>query len=111
MPTCRTIIIFWNPSFFLLFSGGPELTQELQPVEWQLGFNINSNFHYGFSEKDHFIGLEVNKNFENGSLEMFIRPQIILDIGEDFVFGLALGFPSGIEDEKFNGFLRLAYTF
>lgn len=101
----------WRDKFFLLFSGGPELTQELRPLEWELGFNLNSNFHYGFSKKDHFIGLEINKKMQDGAMEMYIRPQLILDVGKDFIFGLAIGFPTGKEDEKINGFLRLAYQF
>ncbi len=97
--------------YFFLLSGGPELSQELQPREWDLSFNLNSNFHYAFSEKNHFVGLELNKRIENGSFEMFVRPQIILNVGEDFIVGASFGVPVGLEEEKWTGFLRLAYEF
>lgn len=99
----------WRDRYFFTFSGGPDFVRELEPKNWELGAQLNTAFHYGFSEQDHYVGVEFNKEIADGSLEMMVRPQLILQINEKFNLGAALGIPVGIEDSKWAGFLRLAY--
>jgi len=104
----------WRDRFFLLFLDGPELIHTGTPtngVGARLQFNMNSNFHYGFSKKDNYIGLETNKSIQDGARELYICPELILDGGKDFIFGLVIGFPMGKKGEKINVFLRFAYEF
>ncbi|MDQ3395456.1 MAG: hypothetical protein M3512_15285 [Bacteroidota bacterium] len=100
----------WQESFFLLLTGGFEISQIVGENQIDLAFPINTAFHVKFL-KDHFIGLELNNNFKDGEAEIFLRPQVIFQIFEDYTLGASLGIPLGIEDELWTGFLRLAYQF
>lgn len=100
----------WEDKFFLLFSGGTEIDHALgegADVEHQL----NTAFHYGFSDEDHYVGVEFNKSLEDGDFEMIIRPQIILQVMEDYNIGATFGIPVGAPDLQWTAFLRLAYEF
>lgn len=101
----------WQDTWFLLFSGGTELNQDL--VDNDVGFEhqLNTAFHYGFSENDHFIGIELNKSLEEGDFEMMMRPQLILEVSDSFTLGSTIGIPVLISDTRWTAFLRLAYEF
>lgn len=99
----------WNDQYFLTFSGGPELVRELEPKGWDVAAQLNTAFHYGFSEQDHYVGVEFNKEISEGSFEMVIRPQLTLQLGSKLNLGAALGVPVAIEGSKWSGFLRVAY--
>lgn len=101
----------WQDKFFFLASGGFQLNQEVVERQWDLEFPLNTAFHYNFSEKDHFVGVEFNKSFEEGEFEMFIRPQIIFQVFEDYIVGISFGIPVGMDDVRWTSFLRLAYEF
>jgi hypothetical protein len=98
-------------NIFFLASGGFQLNQEVVERQWDIEFPLNSAFHYNFSEKDHFVGVEFNKNFQDGEFEMFIRPQVIFQVFEDYIVGLSFGVPVGMPDVRWTSFLRLAYEF
>lgn len=99
----------WNDQFFFTFSGGPELVRELEPKGWEVAAQLNTAFHYGFSEPGHYVGVEFNKEISEGSFEMVIRPQLTLELGSKLNLGAAFGVPVAIEDSKWSGFLRVAY--
>ncbi|WP_158857265.1 HAEPLYID family protein [Lunatibacter salilacus] len=101
----------WQDTYFFLFSGGPEITRQLRPLETEWAINLNSNFHYAFSEKDHMVGLEINKQIAEGAIGMIFRPQLTLNVWEDIVVGMVIGIPVGLEEDKWNAFVRLAYEF
>jgi len=100
----------WRDKYFLLLSGGPKLEQELDPMEWELNYLVNTAFHYGFGQKDHYLGVEFNKRIEEG-IEMYIRPQVSLKLGERLRLGIAGGVAVGMEDENWTIFTRFAYDF
>lgn len=101
----------WHDSWFLLFSAGSELNQDL--LDNSVGFEhqLTTAFHYGFSENDHFIGLEFNKSLDNAEFEMMIRPQVILEVSNSFTLGSTIGIPIFMPDTRWTAFLRLAYGF
>ena len=99
----------WNDRYFFTFSGGPELVRELEPKGWEVGAQLNTAFHYGFSEQDHYVGIEFNNDISEGSFEMVIRPQLTMQLGDKLSLGAAFGVPVAIEGSKWSGFLRLAY--
>jgi hypothetical protein len=101
----------WKDRYFFLFSGGPEINRQLHPNKTEWALNMNVNFHYAFSEKDHMVGLEVNKQIAEGQIGTIFRPQIIFNLWEDIVLGMTIGFPVGLEEDRWNAFLRLAYEF
>lgn len=63
----------WQDRYFFMFSGGPEFSHDLEQNGLETGAQLNTAFHYGFSDKDHYLGVEFNKEIEEGSLEMYIR--------------------------------------
>src|SRR5690554_2377594 len=99
----------WNDRYFFSLSEGPDVAQEFKPKEWSIGAQLNTSFHYGFSEQDHYVGVEFNKEISDGAFEMFIRPQVMLELGDKFNLGLALGIPAWIKESDWSAFLRLAY--
>jgi hypothetical protein len=101
----------WNDRYFFVFSGGPEPERNLEDQEWALGARLNAAFHYGFSENDHYLGVELNQVISDGSTELYIRPQVILDLGEKFELGVAAGVPIVVEDTRWSLFGRLSYKF
>jgi hypothetical protein len=101
----------WKDKFFFLASGGFQLNQEVVEKQWDIEFPINTAFHYNFSEKDHFIGVEFNKIIEDGEFGMFIRPQVIFQVFEDYIVGITFGVPVGMPEVRWTSFLRLAYEF
>lgn len=112
--TYNPFLIFaknWQDRYFLLFSGGLEILHEVEERQFELSYPINTAFHYKFSEQDHFVGIEFNKNVEDKAFEMFIRPQVILQILEEINLGAAFGIPIGMSDDQWMAFLRLAYEF
>lgn len=101
----------WYDTWFLLFSGGSELNQDLSDNGVAFEHQLNTAFHYGFSENDHFVGIELNKSLEEGDFEMMIRPQLILEISDSFSLGSTIGIPLSIPETRWTAFLRLAYEF
>jgi hypothetical protein len=104
-----TVAKNWKERYFFTFSGGPELVRELEPKGWDVAAQLNTAFHYGFTEQDHYVGVEFNKEISDGSFEMVIRPQLTLQLGSKLNLGAAFGIPIAIEDSRWSGFLRLAY--
>jgi hypothetical protein len=101
----------WNDRYFIMFSGGVQITQEIEERQMDHSFPLTTAFHYNFPESDHYVGVEFNKEIEDCAFEMFIRPQVILQVFDDFILGVSFGVPVGIQDVKWTGFLRLAYEF
>lgn len=101
----------WKDTWFLLFSGGTELNHDLSDNDVGFEHQLTTAFHYGFSEDDHFIGVELNKSLEEGDFEMMIRPQFILEISDSFTLGSSVGIPISVPDTRWTAFLRLAYEF
>jgi hypothetical protein len=56
-----------------------------------------------------FIGLEFNKEFNQGDFDMTIRPQLRLDVADNMLIGIVTGIPIKRETERFSSFLRLIY--
>jgi len=101
----------WQEKYFFLISGGIQILQETEQQQFETSYPINTAFHYRFSENGHFLGVEFNKMFEDGSFEMFVRPQIIVEPIDNFIIGASVGIPIGIPDVSWTAFLRLAYEF
>lgn len=102
----------WKNKYFILFQGGPNLEHDLSAGTLSAQGLLHSAFHYRFStEEDHYLGIEMNKIMEEGEFEMFVRPQIILDLSENFNLGATIGIPVEKPETKWSAFMRLAYEF
>lgn len=100
----------WKDRYFILFNGGPGIDQDLEENTIDLVPQLTTAFHYRLSnENDHFLGVELNKSIEEGDFEMFVRPQIKIEITDNFNIGTALGIPVAKPETKWSAFMRVAY--
>lgn len=56
-----------------------------------------------------FIGIELNKNFQEGDFDMTIRPQMRVGLADNIMVGIVAGIPVSRENERLSAFLRLIY--
>ena len=75
----------------------------------EVDYEINTGFHYMVPGTDNFLGVELNKGFQHGDFDMTIRPQMPLDIAEEFLIGIVAGIPISRENQRFSAFMRLFY--
>lgn len=101
----------WQDKFFILFKGGPMLNHDIDDNSIDFIPLLHSAFHYSISEQDEsYIGLELNKALEDGDFEMYIRPQLILELSDNFDLGVAIGIPVKKPETRWSTFFRLAYN-
>lgn len=96
-------------NFHSLIYTGPAIAHHFNNGAMQTSWQINSNIHYMISGTRNFIGLEFNKEFNQGDFDMTIRPQLRLDIADNLLIGIVTGIPINRETERFSSFLRLIY--
>ena len=100
----------WGTNFHTLVYTGPRFMRLLDSNETNTAWEINSNFHYMVSGTRNFIGIEVNKNIEEGDLDVTLRPQMRVGLTENLLVGIVTGVPvSSRLNERFSSFLRLIY--
>lgn len=92
----------------LLYTG-PAFIHHFKDNSLRTSWQINSNIHYMIKGTRNFIGIEFNKTIENGFFEMTIRPQMRVEIADNFMIGIVTGIPVSRENERFSSFLRLIY--
>lgn len=74
-------------------------------ITWQ----INTAFHYTIPQTKHFIGIELNKEIDEGNFELTIRPQVKVKLDQNFALGFVTGFPVNRYREHFSTFFRIIY--
>lgn len=100
----------WNETYFLLFKGGPEFAQDLEESSIDIEPVLTSAFHFKFSQEDeNFLGIEFNKVVEDGHFEMFIRPQLKIELSDKLNIGTTVGIPVSQPDTNWSAFIRVAY--
>ncbi|UCE70613.1 MAG: phosphoribosylformylglycinamidine synthase [Flavobacteriaceae bacterium] len=99
----------WGGHFHSLVYTGPLIEQDYRTGEVEVPFEMNTSFHYMVPGTDNFIGVEFNKAWEHGDFDMTIRPQMRLDISQNFLIGVVTGIPISRESERFSGFIRVIY--
>lgn len=99
----------WGNNFHSLIYTGPVIEQDFRTGDVEAAFEMNTSFHYMVPGTDNFIGVEFNKAWEHGDFDMTIRPQMRLDIAEEFLVGIVAGIPVSRENERFSAFIRLIY--
>lgn len=100
----------WNEQYFLLFKGGTEIDQDLEDGSSGFEHLLTTAFHYSISnEKDNYVGIELNKSLEEGDFEMFIRPQLKIEITDKLNIGTTIGIPAWEPETNWTAFMRVAY--
>lgn len=82
-----------------------DVLQHTTQVKWQ----INTSFHYSIPQTKHLIGIEINKEIENGVFEMTVRPQVKIKCSKNLSLGLVAGIPVIQKHEHFSSFIRVIY--
>lgn len=100
----------WRQNFHTLLYTGPKFIQYFNipnsiTTQWQ----INSNMHYMIKGTRNFIGIEVNKTLQNNDFDMTLRPQMRVEIADNFLIGIVTGIPIKRENERLSLFVRLIY--
>lgn len=99
---------FGNNYHTLLYTG-PAISHHFAHNEFFTSWQINSNFHYMITGTRNFIGVEFNKEINEGVFEMTVRPQMRVGISENVLIGIVTGIPISRENQRFSSFLRLIY--
>jgi hypothetical protein len=99
----------WGENFHSLIYTGPIFEQDFRSGDVEVDYEINTSFHYMIPGTDNFLGVEFNQSFEHTDFDMTIRPQMRLDIAEEFLIGIVTGIPVSRENQRFSAFMRLIY--
>ncbi|HMO31377.1 MAG TPA: HAEPLYID family protein [Lacibacter sp.] len=92
-------LIYAGPQVFKPYGGGGVVTT------WQ----VNTNFHYMIPGSRNFVGLEMNKEWHQGTFSMVLRPQMRVGITDNLLIGIVSGIPTSRTAERFSTFFRLIY--
>ena len=99
----------WGNNFHSLLYTGPAFKQHFADRTWETEWGVNSSFHYMITGTRNFIGIELNKTFNESDFDMTVRPQMRLGITDNLLIGIVTGIPVQRENERFSCFLRLIY--
>lgn len=91
----------------LVYTGPKIATGRERGTSWQ--YDVNSNVHYMVRDTRNFVGLEVNKTWAPGDVDLTLRPQMRLQINDRLLLGIVTGVPVRRERERLSMFLRLIY--
>jgi hypothetical protein len=99
----------WGNNFHTLLYTGPAISHHFEDNLIRTSWQINSNFHYMIPGTRNFVGIELNKSFEQGDFDMTLRPQMRVEITDNLLIGIVTGIPISRENHRFSSFLRLIY--
>jgi hypothetical protein len=99
----------WGNNIHTLLYTGPAVTRHFQDNQSTVRWQINTNLHYMIPGTRNFIGIEVNKEINQGDFDMTIRPQMRVGLSDNLLVGIVTGIPVTRENERFSAFLRLIY--
>lgn len=87
----------------------PLLEHDFTKNSLALNWQINTSFHYVISQTKHFIGVELNKEINNGKFKMIIRTQLKIKLTQKLALGIVTGIPINKHNESCSSFLRIIY--
>jgi hypothetical protein len=99
----------WGNNFHTLVYTGPSIEKEIQKNDIHWKYDINTNFHYMITGTRNFIGLEINKTFQDDQFGITLRPQIRIGIDDNLLIGIVTGIPINNENERISTFMRIIY--
>ncbi len=95
--------------FHTLIYTGPSIERKFNSGMSETTFEINTNLHYMIPGSSNFIGIEFNKEIEDGDFDMTIRPQMRVEVTEQVLVGLVTGIAVNRENERLSMFFRIIY--
>jgi hypothetical protein len=98
----------WGTNYHTLVYTGPRIEKEFS-MSSKFSYEIHTSFHYMITGTRNFIGLEINKEIQNGKLEAVLRPQMRVGLAENLMVGIVTGIPINRETESLSSFIRIIY--
>ena len=98
----------WGSNYHTLIYTGPRL-EKLYNGHRELAYEVHTNFHYMITGTRNFIGIEINKEFQNGMMHAVLRPQMRIGVTEKLMIGIVTGIPITGSNEGLSSFIRLIY--
>jgi hypothetical protein len=98
----------WGRNFHTLIYTGPKITQVFEGTT-EARYDINTSFHYMLSGTRNFVGIEINKEIQNGQMTAVLRPQMRVGFAENFLIGIVSGIPINRETQGLSSFVRIIY--
>jgi hypothetical protein len=98
----------WGRNFHTLIYTGPRIIREFDHATESI-YDINTNFHYMISGTRNFVGIEINKEIQNGQMTAVLRPQMRIGFAENFLIGIVSGIPINRETQGLSSFVRIIY--
>jgi hypothetical protein len=99
----------WGRNVHTLLYTGPSRTIIFDGPDEGWTWEANWSFHYMLPGTRNFVGVELNQRWREGDFDMVARPQMRLEIADNFLIGIATGIPVATEDERFSIFTRLIW--
>ena len=99
----------WGNNFHTLIYTGPMIERNYLTKETHTSFEINSNVHFMIPGTKNFLGIEFNKEIEDGNFGMTIRPQMRVGIADNLLIGIVTGIPINKTNERLSSFFRLIW--
>lgn len=98
----------WGDNTHTLLYTGPRLYRRGSTFERPV-YEANVSTHWMITGTRNFIGVEVNTEIQQGTVDAVLRPQMRLGIADNLLVGIAVGIPIQRERERMGMFLRLIY--
>jgi hypothetical protein len=98
----------WGRNYHTLIYTGPRIEKEFNKRS-EFSYEIHTNLHYMIAGTRNFIGIEVNKEIQNGKLEAVMRPQMRVGLAENLMIGIVTGIPLNRAQEGLSSFIRIIY--
>jgi hypothetical protein len=88
----------WGRNFHTLVYTGPKIIREFDHAT-ETVFDINTSFHYMIPGTRNFMGLEINKEIQDGQFYAVLRPQMRIGIADNLLIGIVSGIPINRETQ------------
>ena len=99
----------WGTYLHTLLYTGPMFEYNRAAGQWKTGGQYHFNLHYMIPGTRHFMGVETNMysgDIKNG---ITLRPQMRLEINDQWLVGVVAGIPLTPGQERLSSFCRIIY--
>jgi hypothetical protein len=98
----------WGTNFHTLIYTGPKIIREFDEAT-ETVFDINTSFHYMIPGTRNFMGVEINKEIQDGQFSAVLRPQMRIGVADNLLIGIVSGIPINRETQGLSSFVRIIY--
>lgn len=99
----------WGQNWHTLIYTGPQIFSAFGSNKTHFQYEMHSNLHYMIPGTRNFIGVEVNKYFDDSGSDITFRPQMRIGITDNLLLGFLVGLPVSRSNERLSTFARLIW--